>query len=109
MEAAGLMDAFPCVVIRGICDYADYGKNDLWQDYAAATAAACAKELLYILPRNGVAAAPTAASVVSLYSSFSEYKSFSKSSPDTTSQSALLDRMAINRPSVHSSATDYLH
>jgi nucleoside phosphorylase len=35
MEAAGLMDAFPCIVIRGICDYADYCKNDLWQGYAA--------------------------------------------------------------------------
>lgn len=45
MEAAGL-DDFPCVVIRGICDYADAYKNDLWQEYAALTAAAFAKELL---------------------------------------------------------------
>ncbi|KAK2050877.1 hypothetical protein LY76DRAFT_529594, partial [Colletotrichum caudatum] len=28
MEAAGLMDKFPCLVIRGICDYADTHKND---------------------------------------------------------------------------------
>jgi nucleoside phosphorylase len=55
MEAAGVMDTFPCVVIRGISDYADYHKNDLWQGYAAATAAACAKELLYIIPRGGIA------------------------------------------------------
>jgi nucleoside phosphorylase len=27
MEAAGLMDNFPCIVIRGICDYADSHKN----------------------------------------------------------------------------------
>ena len=27
MEAAGLMDNFPCLVIRGICDYADTHKN----------------------------------------------------------------------------------
>jgi hypothetical protein len=27
MEAAGLMDSFPCLVIRGICDYADSHKN----------------------------------------------------------------------------------
>jgi nucleoside phosphorylase len=27
MEAAGLMDNFPCLVIRGICDYADSHKN----------------------------------------------------------------------------------
>jgi hypothetical protein len=36
MEAAGLMDHFPCVVIRGICDYSDTHKNDTWQGYAAA-------------------------------------------------------------------------
>lgn len=46
MEAAGLMNDFPCVVIRGICDYADSHKNDAWHRYAAATAAAYAKELL---------------------------------------------------------------
>ncbi|KAI0531849.1 hypothetical protein GGR58DRAFT_210281 [Xylaria digitata] len=45
MEAAGLMD-FPCVVIRGICDYADSLKNKDWQEHAAAVAAAFAKELL---------------------------------------------------------------
>lgn len=27
MEAAGLMNSFPCLVIRGICDYADSHKN----------------------------------------------------------------------------------
>ncbi|RSL70126.1 hypothetical protein CEP53_001966 [Fusarium sp. AF-6] len=46
MEAAGLMNTFPCLVIRGICDYADSHKNDRWQRYAAATAAAFAVELL---------------------------------------------------------------
>ncbi len=46
MEAAGLMNDFPCLVIRGICDYADTHKNDSWQRYAAAAAAACAKEIL---------------------------------------------------------------
>jgi nucleoside phosphorylase len=49
-EAAGLLDHFPCVVIRGICDYSDTHKNDLWQGYAAATAAAYAKELLGLIP-----------------------------------------------------------
>lgn len=49
MEAAGLMDNFPCVVIRGICDYSDSHKDDIWQGYAAATAAAYAKELLHII------------------------------------------------------------
>ncbi|KAL3294287.1 kinesin light chain [Colletotrichum asianum] len=50
MEAAGLMNNFPCLVIRGICDYADAHKNKQWQPYAAATAAALAKELLYTIP-----------------------------------------------------------
>jgi nucleoside phosphorylase len=53
MEAAGLMDDFPCLVIRGICDYADSHKNKEWQRYAAATAAAYAKELLNIIPEVG--------------------------------------------------------
>lgn len=50
MEAAGLMNSFPCLVIRGVCDYADSHKNKTWQRYAAATAAACAKEVLSIIP-----------------------------------------------------------
>jgi nucleoside phosphorylase len=50
MEAAGLMNSFPCLVIRGICDYADSHKNDRWQRYAAATAADYAKEFLSVVP-----------------------------------------------------------
>ena len=60
MEAAGLMDNFPCLVIRGICDYADSHKNKRWQPYAAATAAAYAKELLSIIPAQEVKAASKA-------------------------------------------------
>jgi nucleoside phosphorylase len=53
MEAAGLMDSFPCIVIRGICDYADSHKNKDWQEHAAAVAAAFAKELLgYVQPSD---------------------------------------------------------
>jgi nucleoside phosphorylase len=53
MEAAGLMDQFPCLVIRGICDYADTHKNKQWQGYAALVAAAYAKDLLcQIRPRD---------------------------------------------------------
>ncbi|KAI3584275.1 nucleoside phosphorylase domain-containing protein [Fusarium oxysporum f. sp. albedinis] len=51
MEAAGIMTELPCIVIRGISDYADSHKNDAWQHYAAAAAAGCAKELLsYLSP-----------------------------------------------------------
>ncbi len=46
MEGAGVWDSFPCVVIKGACDYADSHKTKAWQRYAAATAAACMKALL---------------------------------------------------------------
>jgi nucleoside phosphorylase len=53
MEAAGLINNFPCIVIRGICDYADSHKNKDWQEHAAAIAAAFAKELLgYVQPSD---------------------------------------------------------
>lgn len=64
MEAAGLMNTFPCLVIRGICDYSDSHKNKRWQPYAAAAAAAVAKELLGIMPANRVAETPTVAEVL---------------------------------------------
>jgi nucleoside phosphorylase len=66
MEAAGLMNSFPCLVIRGICDYADSHKNKRWQEYAAATAAAYAKELLCAMPGDQVARTQTAAEATSL-------------------------------------------
>ncbi|KAL2194472.1 hypothetical protein P885DRAFT_71243 [Corynascus similis CBS 632.67] len=46
MESAGVWDTFPCVVIKGACDYADSHKTKTWQRYAAATAAACMKAFL---------------------------------------------------------------
>lgn len=46
MEGAGVWDAFPCVLIKGVCDYADSHKNKKWQGYAAATATACMKAFL---------------------------------------------------------------
>ncbi|EWG50058.1 AGC/PKA protein kinase [Fusarium verticillioides 7600] len=56
MEAAGLVNHFPCLVIRGICDYADSHKNKRWQGYAAMTAAAYAKDLLSRIPPNKIEA-----------------------------------------------------
>ncbi|KAF5565373.1 heterokaryon incompatibility protein het-E-1 [Fusarium napiforme] len=50
MEAAGVMDCFSCLIIRGICDYSDSHKNKGWQEYAALVAAAYAKELLMSIP-----------------------------------------------------------
>ncbi|KAJ4118365.1 hypothetical protein NW760_008362 [Fusarium oxysporum] len=46
MEGAGVWDSFPCIVVKGACDYADSHKSKVWQRYAAATAAACAKAFL---------------------------------------------------------------
>ncbi|KAF9891411.1 hypothetical protein FE257_004267 [Aspergillus nanangensis] len=50
MEAAGLMDELPSIVIRGICDYCDSHKNKEWQGYAAFAAAAYTKSLLATIP-----------------------------------------------------------
>jgi nucleoside phosphorylase len=49
IKAAGLMNDFSYLVIRGICDYADSHKNKKWQEYPAAAAAAYAKELLLVV------------------------------------------------------------
>lgn len=54
MEAAGLMNHFPCIVIRGICDYSDSHKNKVWQRYAAMTAAAYTKDLLHYIAPNWI-------------------------------------------------------
>lgn len=54
MEAAGLMDAAPFLVIRGICDYADSHKEKSWQNYAALMAAAYAKVFLSVLLLPGM-------------------------------------------------------
>lgn len=36
MGAAGIVDEIPCLVVRGICDYADTHKKDGWHYYPAA-------------------------------------------------------------------------
>jgi nucleoside phosphorylase len=59
MEAAGLMNDFPCLIVRGVSDYADTHKNDGWQRYAAATAAVFAKKLLGHLAAVAVAQSRT--------------------------------------------------
>jgi hypothetical protein len=46
MEGAGLWGTIPTIAVKGVCDYADSHKNKVWQLYAAATAAACAKGML---------------------------------------------------------------
>jgi nucleoside phosphorylase len=58
MEAAGLMNGFSCLVIRGICDYSDTHKNNAWQGYAAMTAAAYAKQIINIIRPQQVEQVP---------------------------------------------------
>lgn len=71
MEAAGLMNTFQCLVIRGICGYADSHKNKRWQPYAAGTAAAYAKEVLCVLPlANNEANKNGQPTSIALHSSF---------------------------------------
>ncbi|KAF2221527.1 nucleoside phosphorylase domain-containing protein [Elsinoe ampelina] len=68
MKAAGVATAIPCLVIRGICDYADSHKAKAWQPYAAATAAALAREYLLFLqpsPRIYESASPSFSQVSS--------------------------------------------
>jgi nucleoside phosphorylase len=56
MEAAPLMNQFPCLVIRGVCDYSDSHINKEWQGYAVMAAAAYAKDLLCRILLNRVGA-----------------------------------------------------
>ncbi|KAB8208811.1 hypothetical protein BDV34DRAFT_210536 [Aspergillus parasiticus] len=50
MEAAGVVNLLPCLVVRGISDYADSHKNKDFQHFAAVTAAACARQILLYVP-----------------------------------------------------------
>ncbi|KAI8635489.1 ankyrin repeat protein [Xylariaceae sp. FL1651] len=54
MEAAGALADFHCIVIRGISDYCDSHKNDQWHGYAAAAAAAYARQLFFHMPIDEV-------------------------------------------------------
>jgi nucleoside phosphorylase len=53
MEGAGVWENVPCIIIKGVCDYADSHKRKTWQEYAAATGASAAKAFLqYWMPAN---------------------------------------------------------
>uniref|UniRef100_A0A093VH40 Aminodeoxyfutalosine nucleosidase n=1 Tax=Talaromyces marneffei PM1 TaxID=1077442 RepID=A0A093VH40_TALMA len=59
MEGAGMWDSRPCVIIKGVSDYADSHKNDIWHAYAAATAASCTKAFLDLwIPSDPLPTAP---------------------------------------------------
>ncbi|KAK3613790.1 hypothetical protein LTR56_027675 [Elasticomyces elasticus] len=64
MEAAGIVKGWPCLVVCGICDYSTSHKNDAWQNFGAATAAAYAKDLLLRIPPEMVTKSPRANDVI---------------------------------------------
>ncbi|THX36906.1 hypothetical protein D6D10_06297 [Aureobasidium pullulans] len=64
MEAAGALNDFPCLVVRGISDYSDSHKNDKWHGYAAAVAAAYARELFHHMPVEQVKQCKIAEAVI---------------------------------------------
>ncbi|KAG2411924.1 hypothetical protein HFD88_009480 [Aspergillus terreus] len=96
MEAAGLMQDFPCIVIRGICDYADSHKNKQWQGYAALAAASYTKELLGYIPRGQVSKEKLAKEISTINQQLKKLKA------STNSISIKLD---LNRLSVAEGAT----
>ncbi|KAF5013150.1 hypothetical protein FDECE_814 [Fusarium decemcellulare] len=58
MEGAGVWDEVPCIIVKGVCDYADSHKNKDWQDFAAATAACVAKAIVEKYPRTDKPSGP---------------------------------------------------
>jgi hypothetical protein len=77
MEGAGLINNFPCVVIRGISDYSDSHKQGHWQPYAALAAATFAKELLTLISPEQAATTPSSGdSVKQSFVSFIQLEGF---------------------------------
>ncbi|KAL3454410.1 hypothetical protein BJX65DRAFT_301051 [Aspergillus insuetus] len=50
MELTGAWENLPCILIKGVADYADSHKSKEWQEYAAASSAACMRALLNLSP-----------------------------------------------------------
>lgn len=46
MEGVGVWQEVPCIIVKGVSDYADGEKTKAWQDFAAATSAATSKAIL---------------------------------------------------------------
>ncbi|KAK0705725.1 hypothetical protein B0T21DRAFT_102970 [Apiosordaria backusii] len=63
MEGAGIWDTprMSCIVIKGVCNYADSHKNEQWQYFAAATAASAAVALLGLRSKPERGKKPTGA------------------------------------------------
>ena len=55
MEGSGVQHAAwgqgkDAMVVRGICDYCDHNKNDVWHPYASLVAAAYTRAMIEVLP-----------------------------------------------------------
>ncbi|KAJ3542335.1 hypothetical protein NM208_g4157 [Fusarium decemcellulare] len=104
MEAAGLMNTFPCLAIRGVCDYADSHKNDQWQRYASATAAAFAVELLGRVPARQLQDTPWAQKMVESFAEVSQELRDLKEFNHSSYSNAVLDRLPIARGAAYDSS-----
>ena len=71
MEAAGLINEAPYIIIKGVCDYADSHKDKKWQPYAAAGAAAVFKSILEHFPQKKTT--PTSLEQVALKRRINQY------------------------------------
>lgn len=67
VEAAGLIDNFLYIVIRGICNYSDNYKYKLWQPYSAVVAAVYTKDLLRVIYPEDVETTKAAVEVIKKY------------------------------------------
>ncbi|KAK2799875.1 hypothetical protein FQN51_006476 [Onygenales sp. PD_10] len=76
--AVRLLDQFPCLVIRGICDYADTHADTIWKGYAAAAAAAYAKELLNVVEPEETSTIPNATEIPTVAEAVSNSEHVSK-------------------------------
>jgi hypothetical protein len=47
IEEARICETFLCIIIKGVCGYADSYKNKIWQNYVSVTAASCVKVFLW--------------------------------------------------------------
>jgi nucleoside phosphorylase len=53
MEAAGLWEDVPSLVVKSVFDYGDSHKNKKWHHFSSATAACAARAIIERLPRTG--------------------------------------------------------
>ncbi|RTE82895.1 hypothetical protein BHE90_002578 [Fusarium euwallaceae] len=108
MEAAGLMNTFPCLVIRGICDYADSHKNNRWQRYAAATAAAFAVELLGFVRAKQLEETPSARELMKSIAKVDHKITHLKESIDSSYSKMVLNRLPTAAGAAHDSSDSWL-